>query len=81
LFESPFNADTEPVRPHVWGFRLEPSPVERVVLGVRVSEETPERVVAVLDRPEFHHVQLLQAYLSDDKFLIKHQLVNRERRA
>jgi hypothetical protein len=80
MFESPFNADeNQPVTPGVWGFRLEPSSVERVVIGVRASEETKRRIVSVLKHPDFQHVHLIEAYLDDEEFQIKHRLVERDK--
>jgi hypothetical protein len=51
MFESAFNSDeNQSISPGVWGFRLEPDSVERVVLGARIAPETQARIMAVMNR-------------------------------
>jgi hypothetical protein len=74
MFESPFNSDeNQPINPGVWGFRLEPDSVERVVFGVRIAPETEARIMAALNQLEFKHVILIRAYLDDEEFAVKHR--------
>jgi hypothetical protein len=78
MFESPFNSDeNQPIKPGVWGFRLEPDSVERVVFGVRIAPEPEARIMAVLNPLEFKHVILIRAYLDDEEFAVKHRVVDR----
>jgi DUF2971 family protein len=78
MFESPFNSDeNQPIKPGVWGFRLEPDSVERVIFGVRIAPETEARIMAVLNQLEFKHVILIRAYLDHEEFAVKHRLVDR----
>ncbi len=77
MFESAFNADeNEPIRPGVWGFRLDPASVDRVVLGARITTEADTRILAALDHPDFDHVVRIRAYLDDDEFAVKHRLID-----
>jgi hypothetical protein len=76
MFESAFNSDDdEPVREHVWGFRLEPDTVERVVLGSRMLPTERERAMKVLEQPHFRHVTVVQAVLDEEEFAIRHKLL------
>jgi hypothetical protein len=79
MFESAFNADdNNPICPNVWGYRLEPETVERVVLGSRIAADIKARIMAVLDQPEFRHVIVVQAVLDEEEFEIRHELVRGE---
>jgi hypothetical protein len=76
MFETSFNSDdNQPVSPNVWGYRLEPETVERVVLGSRIEDETKLRIMVELEKHEFKHVVILQAVLDSEEFEIKHTLI------
>lgn len=64
IIDSSFSADGDPSReaPLCWPFHFRPQAVAEVIVGCRASEDFSARLLGILDKPPFDHVQQKRAF-------------------